>query len=238
MCGVLEFSLRCERLTPPRSTYRAFAGRRLEVTNHTGFDLVRVAYGLESLDPQYLSGGPGWMKSEHYDVIALTAADGQAGEEKDSTARIRLMLRALLDDRFKLRVHLSPKKTDVFVLKRTEFDALGPALRRSRAACREPSVTWDLPPCASYVNGRIQATDISINELTQLLSRVVRARVVDETGLEGRFDVSLDTRAQGFAINAVTVASTVRRELNLDLQRAKRMVDRVEIKSAERPVDD
>ena len=238
MCGAFEASLRCERLTPPRSTWRAFAGGRLEVTNHTAFDLVRVAYGLESLNSQYLAGGPGWLKSERYDVIALTGADGQSGIEKNLTARIRLMLRGLLDDRFKLRVHIAPKKADVFVLSRPDSGALGPALKRSRGDCLEPPVTWDLPDCTTYVNGRIQATNISITDLTQLLSRIVRAPVVDETRIEGRFDVSLDLRAQAFTGNAATAASVVRQELHLDLQRAKRMVDHVEIKSAERPLDD
>src|SRR5687767_4316077 len=63
-----ELSTRCEREPRPATMWRMFPGGRLELTNQLGFDLVRVAYSLEALDATYLSGGPGWLRGERYDV--------------------------------------------------------------------------------------------------------------------------------------------------------------------------
>lgn len=234
LCGAFELNLRCERQTPPRSSSRVFAGGRLEVTNQLAIDLVRVAYGLESLDPRYLSGGPRWMESERYDIIALTGDDGRPEQGSLPTANVRLMLRGLLEDRFKLRVRIVPKKTEVFVLSRTDSAARGPGLKQSSGQCREPSFSWDLPECARTAGGRFDAANVSMPELTAVLSHLMRLPVVDETGIDGRYDVSLGLGRRDEA----SMSAGLQRDLGLELRRAKKAIERVEIENAERPVED
>ena len=244
LCGAIELRLNCERQVQPRASWRVFAGGRIEVTNQLALDLVRVAYGLERMASTFLSGAPGWMVNERYDLIALTGADGLPGQGMRSLpTQVRPMLRGLLEDRFKLRVRTVPKKTDVLVLSRTD-SVPGRGLKASNETCPQASVEWDLPPCTKVTTGRLDATSISIAELTDVLSRMTQLPVIDETGISGRYDVSVELepprpgRPRTAFDLAAPIAAAVKRDLGLDLQRTKRMVDRVEIKNAERPVDD
>src|SRR5579864_7684865 len=69
---------------------------RLSVTNMTLKDLLTFAYQVRDFQ---ISGGPGWINSDHYDIEAKT--DGKAAPKQMEGP----MLRALLKDRFKLKVH-------------------------------------------------------------------------------------------------------------------------------------
>jgi uncharacterized protein (TIGR03435 family) len=57
--------------------------------------LIGMAYNLDGFQ---LSGGPGWIASNRYDIVAKPPA----GSRKDQTW---IMLPALLADRFKLVIH-------------------------------------------------------------------------------------------------------------------------------------
>src|SRR5688572_12889638 len=66
-------------------------GGSYNATNVTLPVLIRYAYDIQ--DYQF-AGGPAWMQTERFDIAA------RAGREA-STAELRLMMRALLADRFK-----------------------------------------------------------------------------------------------------------------------------------------
>ena len=70
-------------------------GRRYELRMATMVDLIRIAYGV---DANNVVGGPGWLDTDHFDVIAR-APGGTSNESA------KLMLQSLLTDRFKLEVH-------------------------------------------------------------------------------------------------------------------------------------
>jgi len=58
-------------------------------------DLIRTAYNV---DPEKVSGGPTWLEMDRFDVFAKIPAASNAESR-------RLMLQALLADRFKLKIH-------------------------------------------------------------------------------------------------------------------------------------
>jgi uncharacterized protein (TIGR03435 family) len=69
-------------------------------------DLIRTVYG-EFLP---ISGGPGWIKSERYQITAK--AEGNA-----SSATIRgPMLRRLLEERYRLKIRSEIKEVPVYAL--------------------------------------------------------------------------------------------------------------------------
>ena len=81
----------------PAGGIRPIATGQLTARNVTLRALILRAYALH--DSQ-LSGGPGWLGSDRYDVTAK-AARPPAGGTRDVVA----MLRTLLADRFQLRTH-------------------------------------------------------------------------------------------------------------------------------------
>jgi uncharacterized protein (TIGR03435 family) len=79
---------------------------RVTVSNMTVKDLLTIAYQVRDFQ---ISGGPGWVNSDHYDIEAKT--DGNA-----APTQVQQMIRALLEDRFKLKVHRETKELPIYVL--------------------------------------------------------------------------------------------------------------------------
>ena len=133
---------------------------------------IKWAYGLHD----YQLTGPAWLNSERYDILAK--APGPASNDQ-----LRLMLRTLLADRFKVTVHRQNKELPVYALLVAKN---GPKLHKSQGA----------PDGGAGVmrrNGlRMVAEKVSMPELADLLSGPLQTPVVDMTALKGRFDFTLD----------------------------------------------
>src|SRR5687768_7749605 len=82
-------------------------GGRFTASNLTLRDLVLRAYDL--VDSQ-LVGGPGWRASRRFDIQAK-AADPVAG-----MTAMQPMLKTLLADRFKLKVHTETREMPIYAL--------------------------------------------------------------------------------------------------------------------------
>src|SRR5881628_2135725 len=81
-------------------------GGRYELLNANMVDLIRTAY---SVDPEKVVGGPHWVEFDRFDVIAPAPSN-------TPPETLKLMLQALLADRFKLVVHNDTQPIAGFVL--------------------------------------------------------------------------------------------------------------------------
>jgi hypothetical protein len=82
--------------------------QRFVATDYTPRALIAAAYNV---NPLVVDGGPAWMDSEHFDVVAATPGETQP------TLDLQLaMLRGLVADRFKLIFHREEKELPVYVL--------------------------------------------------------------------------------------------------------------------------
>jgi uncharacterized protein (TIGR03435 family) len=203
------------------------------------FDLVRTSFGLE---PGQLSGGPSWVNSERFDVNARAP---RAATRPEFLA----MVRALLADRFQLRVRTEWREQPVFDLALDRADGrLGTGLRPSALTCSD-----GVPPCMlSNLPGRITARGIPIETLRRLLINWVddHREVIDRTGLTGKFDVDLQWTTNreyrvpdGIAAPPIDpdgppLVTAVREQLGLKLVPGKSSTQVVVIESAERPTAD
>ena len=87
---------------------------RLSINCRTARSFVRTAYVLDGgFNPTLdipIEGGPAWLDSERYQIVAK--ADGTPGQE----TMLGPMLRALLEDRFKMKVHRETREVPVYAL--------------------------------------------------------------------------------------------------------------------------
>jgi len=91
---------------------------RLTVTAYPLFQLIRIAYVSNSIQTeQQIVGGPGWLTSDRFDFVAKANGSIEADETGRPT-RLLAMLRALLADRFHLRVHTELREASVYLLVR------------------------------------------------------------------------------------------------------------------------
>jgi uncharacterized protein (TIGR03435 family) len=171
--------------------------------------LITLAYQLQNFQ---LEGGPDWIASERFDILAKTGREVPLSVtyEGQATDPLRLMLRTLLADRFKLAVHKETKDLPIFEIVLARPDGkLGPQLRPASADCAArtaaaqaalrkgapaPASTGDPGPgsCGFTMNaGRIMGGGFPLTEFANLLSQPMQRVVVDRTGLSGNWDFEL-----------------------------------------------
>jgi uncharacterized protein (TIGR03435 family) len=188
---------------------------RYELRNATMVDLIRTAY---SVDAERVVGGPNWLESDRFNVIAKTAT------ATPETAR--LMLRTLLAERFGLVVHDDTKPLPVFVLsagkdrhKMKESDGSG-----QRGCQGQPQQGPPAPgviPYAMVSCRNLTAADIAQN-LRQMAGGYLDKPVIDSTKLAGNwdFDLKWTGRAQLAAAGAdgISIFDAVEKQLGLKLE--------------------
>ena len=182
---------------------------RFRATNITPRRLIALAYDLRT-DNQ-LMGEPRWIASERFDIEAVPAVLVPRPQQ-------RLMLQALLRDRFGLVMRAQPVDVPIYALVRTRPDAPLPrTLRESTVTCTR--VRWDPlterpptggdPACAGVrlESGRIVSASGQLPTLAAMLRSVAGRRVLDRTGLTGRYDFEVTWFMDPLAGNDVVMAN-------------------------------
>jgi len=215
--------------TAYRTTWSADG--RFRSTNITVRRLIELAYNLRSGNRP--TGAPGWIASERFDIDAIP-------EVLVPREQQRMMLQGLLRDRFGLVVREQQVDVPVYALVRTQpdaplprtlrestvkctFEGLNPAIINQREA-RGDSLTGD-PRCDGVrvlAWGRIVSAAGRISTLAADLVSYVDRRIVDRTGLTGRYDFELTWTSDALAGRDAIIANaglfSAIQELGLKLQ--------------------
>jgi uncharacterized protein (TIGR03435 family) len=196
--------------------------------------IIIRAYGLR---PFQVTGGPGWIDSERFDIDARSPA----GTSSDD---VLLMLQALLADRFALRVHREQREQPIYALVRAGTNSsLGPQLKASTATCIAPAPNGD-SPCrmgGSLTSGlsTLKGVGQPLAALATQLGGSLDRLVVDRTQLTGLFDFDLiwnrALRAAGAADDTPSLFTAVAEQLGLRLEPSRGNVETLVIDSVERP---
>jgi len=181
-------------------------GGRFRATNVPLRELISAAYGTPQPLPAFqITGGPKWIESDRFDIVAKAPGDPQPGPNGPPTAMFA-MLRTLLADRFQLILHRESKEMAIYALVLARADGkLGPQLKpaatdcaammaaaRGRGAPTPPPAPGERMPCGMRMfPGNISGGSSSIAQLTNVLARFVNRTVVDQTGLAGNYDLDL-----------------------------------------------
>jgi uncharacterized protein (TIGR03435 family) len=195
--------------------------------------LIAAAYNL---NPKAVSGGPSWIESEHYDIVALTPGEAQPSHDQQMA-----MLRTLLAERFKLAFHHEPKVFSIYAL---EIAKGGSKLKPSTApATDQPTLISTVYPQRILMPAR----NASMVDFVSVLQRAILDRpVVDKTGLMGRFDFNLewapDESQFGGDVGAAPTDTPVppfftaiQQQLGLKLQATQGPIETIVVDHAEPP---
>ncbi|MGA7341959.1 MAG: TIGR03435 family protein [Terracidiphilus sp.] len=151
---------------------------------------------------------PKWVAADY--LVIEARAEGNPTKDQ-----MRLMMQSLLADRFRLAVHFETQEVPVFALVLDKPGKIGPRLRlhAEGLAC---DAKWVAPPdrsstavapggfmpvcdAVAMIPGQIHtvmfgARELTLKQLAQYLPSILNQGrpVVDETGLDGTFDFSLN----------------------------------------------
>lgn len=221
--------------------------------------LIQNAYQL--LQDGQLVGGPVWLTSDRFDVVAKVP-------DNTSPEQMPLMLRALLADRFKLVVHTESRELPIYALVLARGDGkLGERIRPGAFDCLGARANRQLPiasqpraqvSCVTrFRPGNVMARGTSLAQLADHLARFVDRVVIDQTGLAGNFDLDLEWTPDNWRMapdgpqlspdiprlppvnpDGPSLFTALREQLGLRLESARAPVKVLVIDSVEQPMPD
>ncbi len=192
---------------------------------------------LGEMNPDLIQGGPKFMDSEFFEVVAKMPPDNLAagsavfnGQDIDS---MRLMLGTLLKDRFKLTAHKEDRPVPSFSLAaaRPKLHQADPS---NRPGCTEgPGADAKDPRLANPVLARLlTCRNMTMPQFAAALANAgyyyFAPPILDETGLKGRYDMTLSFSPRALAEvvepepnGAVSLSEALEKQLGLKLQPRK-----------------
>jgi uncharacterized protein (TIGR03435 family) len=223
----------------PGRWIRMQSANRFYAKNHTLKTLIQAAYNLT---PRAVSGGPSWVDSDRYEILAETP-----GNIRPSLDEQMSMLRKLLADRFKLTFHREQKEFSIYAL----------TVAKNGSRLKESTLDLDAapegPPLLAFVIApdtvRLPARSVTMPELASVFQRAALDRpVVDKTGLSGRYDFDLEWTPDESQFGGLGFKGTpestkpelftaMQQQLGLRLEATKGPIDTLIIDRAERPSD-
>jgi uncharacterized protein (TIGR03435 family) len=206
---------------------------RIKIINSDLKFCVMVAWNVKNFQ---VSGGPSWTETERYDIDAV-AANPFTQEES------RVMLQALLADRFGLVIHRETHDKPGYALVVAKN---GPKLV---APVDDSSVLFSR---TSSGDTTLKAPNVTMKRFADALSVTLQSIVVDQTGIDGRFDVSMQWTPDpailprlksgepapppaSDAIPGPSIFTVVQEKLGLKLESKKVPVEVIVIDRASRP---
>ena len=184
---------------------RRLSGVGFEAGNVTPRDLILFAYDIQR---SYVIGAPDWIGNERFDIVARAGASPQTTTPGSNVEM--LMLRALIEDRFRLATHTETREMSVCTLVLARSDGrLGPQLRRSQIDCltrpanpggEPPADATPRPECSGRNGpGYTSASGRPISSFLFFLAGNVQRPVIDRTGLTGTWGFELTFNPDGVA---------------------------------------
>ena len=235
-------------------------GGSLAVVNMQLREMIRVAYQIQGFQ---LEGGPDWIASDRFDILAKPEREvPSTGAFFGGQDPLRMMLRTLLADRFKLVMHKATKELPIFELVVARQDGrLGPQLRPAAVDCAARAAAaarGATPPASSGPPGpgscgmtmnpaRVMGGGATMAMLANLLEGPAQRLVIDRTGLTGNWDLEVKytpDRSQlppgvelppSIDLNGPSLFTALEEQLGLKLRPARGPVEVLVIDSVQQP---
>jgi len=247
----------------PEGGLRAQPGGRIEWTNTTLRGLIGTAYQRFGFDMRQTVGGPEWLDTARFDVLVQTGSGNPPVDPDGFPGQLFAMIRTLLEERFALVVHNEVREQPVYRLVTVRPGTIGPGLKRVAIGCaaamkamtggerppiregRGPDCTFGGPP------GRLQGNAVTIDMISRVLGRQVNRPVINQTGLDGSFDLDLHFSPEfappppgaapgdppPAASDAPSIFTAVQEQLGLRLESTRGPADVLVVDKAERPTE-
>ena len=153
-------------------------GAEVITTNVTVHALINLAYWLH---PKELAGGPAWIETEKFDMAGKPDVPGQPNVDQ-----MKVMIQKLLADRFQLKFHYEKRELPVYAVRLAKT---GAKLTKSQEDPKGiPGWNFGRNPMGMIMAFR----NSPMSQFTAVLQNSTDRPVVDQSGLTGRYDFTLN----------------------------------------------
>ena len=153
-------------------------GGKFDARGYTLVLLMQRAYGVMDWN---VSGGPGWIRTDRFDIVAKANIAGDLTE-----GQLQPMLQKVLADRFKLKVHSSSREMPGYELVVARGD---PKVQAAVSAEDRPD-TFRMG--ASELSGQ----GITMQNFARFVGGKLGLVAVDHTGLRGLYDFKIKWKVE------------------------------------------
>ena len=241
--GILKFEVAIIKPTKPGTPggdgIRSTAGGKRYVGS--SMPLRNYLEGAYQLKPDQITGGPGWVYTEPYDMNA-------EAEKPSSFDELHIMLQNLLTEQFKLRFHFETKEMPAYAL---TIGKGGPKNLKDHPGANGGDFVLG-QATEGLVHDKWSAHCASMNFLSFRMSLILDLPVVNQTNLDGCYDFQLTFTRElprgvkegqlfnGTPIDASgpTVFQALQSQLGLKLEEKKAPAETLVIEHAERPTEE
>jgi uncharacterized protein (TIGR03435 family) len=168
---------------------------------------------------ELISGGPGWIRTERYNIEA------KAEDDSATTSELRFMTQTLLAERFKLTLHEITVESAGYAL---VVGKNGPRLKASDAGLGAPGTAGG--------PGSITGYAASMARLANTLANRLRQPVVNNTGINGSYDFKLTFGPDDQS--GPSIFTALEEQMGLKLESKKVLQRAMVIDHAEKPILD
>jgi uncharacterized protein (TIGR03435 family) len=182
---------------------------RVDFSDVSIAELIRSAYRVKL----YQISGPEWITTTRFDVVAKLPEGAKADQVPE-------MLKSLLAERFHLALHNDTKEMMVYALVFGKDGKEGLKMKASTPGDPDSAPKAPAGPMStSGPNGsanmipqgnglRVELTNMTVANILDWMARFTDRPVVDQTGLTGRYDLTLDVSREEM-INAARGAGVI-----------------------------
>jgi uncharacterized protein (TIGR03435 family) len=256
-------SVKANKSGDSNGNLRLQPGGRVNAVNMPVRPIITFAYQLAQYQ---LIGGPGWLATDRYDLVAKMEGDVDPATiipGANTPSPMQLALRSLLEERFKLRAHRETRDMDIYALVMAKpGGAPGPGLKPTTQDCAAaaaaarrggppPTGKPGEPFCGIQGGpGRLKFGGLPASAFAQAFSGQAGRMVIERTGLTGGWDFELVYAVEGRGgpgggadaapvdPNAPSFFTAIQEQLGLRLEPTKGPVEVLVIDSIEKPVED
>jgi len=176
------------KLSPPEQRGRLYTmrGAQLMGINVSVLNLITFAYDVHE---RQVSGGPSWISSDKFEVVIKPDAPGQPNIQQ-----MKQVFQKVLAQRFQLKFHTEKRELSVYAI--TQPPNSQHKMSASAPGQNLPNLIYPRP-------GLLPARNTTMTDLAQSMQTAVLDRpVVNQTGIEGRYDFTLDWTPDEFQFSS------------------------------------
>ena len=246
----------------PGMGIRRQPGGRFNTFNTPVKLMITFAYQIQDYQ---LVGGPGWISSDRFDIVAKFPGDPPAIVPGSGADHMMLAMRTLLAERFKLVVHKETRQLDKYALTLVKPGQPGPAMKPANAedcspaafAARRggppPAPGTPFPVCGIQQGpGRIRFGGYPLSLFASGISNRLGRATEDQTGLTGNWNFEVTFAAEvpppgalppgveppAVDPNAPDLFTAIREQLGIKIDSTKGPVEVLVIDSVSQPTPD